>query len=83
MSKQADTLLAEAMELPVDDRVRVASELLASLDSEVVDDDNDVEQLWTVETDRRAAMINAGEAQTFTRAEVIHGLAELRATRAE
>lgn len=80
MSKQADTLLAEALGLPADERVMVASGLLASLDSEVADDD-EIDRLWSIETERRAAMLEAGEARTFTRDEVLEGLAELRANR--
>ncbi len=80
MSKQADTLLAEALGLPADERVKVASRLLASLDSEVTDD-VEIDRLWVIETERRAAMLESGEARTFTRAEVLEGLAELRATR--
>ena len=80
MSKLAATLLEEALGLPADERVMLASDLLASLDSEVVDND-EIERLWSIETERRAGMLGLGEARTFTRDEVLAGLAELRATR--
>jgi hypothetical protein len=80
MSKQADTLLAEALGLPADERVMVAASLLASLDSDVVDD-AEIDRLCSIETERRAAMLESGEARTFTRDEVLEGLAELRSNR--
>ena len=80
MNKLAETLLEEALGLPANDRVMLASGLLASLDSETVDDD-EIERLWSIETERRAAMLESGEARTFTRDEVLAGLAELRTNR--
>jgi Putative addiction module component len=80
VSKQADTLLAEALGLPAEERVMVAASLLASPDSAVADD-TEIDRLWSIETERRAAMLESGEARTFTRDEVLDGLAELRANR--
>lgn len=80
MSKRADTLLAEALGLPFEQRVMVASSLLASLDSEVADE-HEIDRLWSVETERRATMLESGEARTFSRDEVFEGIAELRANR--
>ncbi len=80
MSNHADTLLAEALGLPFEQRVMVASSLLASLDSEVTDE-REIDRLWSIETERRAALLESGEARTFTRDEVLEGLAQLRATR--
>lgn len=80
MSKQADTLLAEALGLPADERIMVAAGLLASIDSDVADD-LEIDRLWLIETERRAAMLESGEARTFTRDEVLEGLVELRANR--
>lgn len=81
VARPADTVLAEALELSADERVMVASSLLASLDDDVVDED-EVDRLWSVEIDRRAAMLESGEARTYSRDEVRAGLAELRADRA-
>lgn len=80
VSKLAETLLEEALALPADERVMLASGLLASLDSEVADD-QEIERLWSIETERRAEMLESGDARTFTRDEVLAGLAELRANR--
>jgi hypothetical protein len=80
MSKLAAKLLEDALGLPAHERVMVASGLLASLDSEVADDE-EIERLWSIETERRAAMLESGEARRFTREEVVAGLAELRANR--
>jgi hypothetical protein len=80
MSQLAAKLLEDALGLPADERVMVASGLLASLDSEAADDE-EIERLWSIETERRAAMLESGEARTFTRGEVLAGLAELRANR--
>jgi len=80
MNRLAETLLEAALGLPANERVMLASGLLASLDSETVDDD-EIERLWSIETERRAAMLESGEARTFTRDEVLAGLAELRTNR--
>ncbi len=80
MSTQAEVVLAEALGLPADERVMVASSLLASLDSDVTDED-EIDRLWSIETERRAAMIESGEARTFARDEVLAELADLRAQR--
>ena len=63
------------------DHRRVAASLLASLDSDGTDDDAEIDRLWSIETDRRAAMLESGEGRTFTRDEVLEGLSELRANR--
>lgn len=80
MSKQADTLLAAALGLPADERAMVASGLLASLDSEVADED-EIDRLWSIETERRAAMLDSGEARTVTWDEIVQKFAERRAKR--
>jgi putative addiction module component (TIGR02574 family) len=80
MARQADTVLAEALELSADERIMVASSLLASLDSDVIDE-TELDRRWSAEIDRRAALLESGEARTFSRDEVLAGLAELRAAR--
>ncbi len=69
MDKAADGLRTEVLALPVQERARIASELLASLDSEVVDPD-EADELWSVETQRRAAMLDTGEAGTLVWGEI-------------
>ena len=62
------------------ERARIASDLLASLDSETVDED-EIDQLWSAETQRRAAMLESGDAGTMTWDEIEQRCAERRAQR--
>lgn len=80
MAKTADDLRQEALALSTQDRARLASDLLASLDSEVVDAD-EVDRLWSIETQRRAAMLESGEARTLTWDEIQQRFAERRSQR--
>jgi hypothetical protein len=57
--KQADTLVDEALRLPVKDRAKIAAELLASLDE---GPDDDVEAAWAEELGRRVERMRGGEA---------------------
>ena len=54
MAKSIDGILSEAMQLPPEDRARVARELLASLWPEPADD-----QAWEAEIQRREREIDA------------------------
>ena len=80
MAKTADDLREEVRALPAQERARIASELLASLDSEATDED-EIDQLWSVETQRRAAMLDTGEAGTLTWGEIEQRFADRRAQR--
>lgn len=80
MAKTADDLRTEVLALPAQDRARIATELLASLDSEAVDED-EIDELWSVETQRRAVMLDAGEASTLSWGEIEQRFAERRAQR--
>lgn len=80
MAKTADDLRSEVLALPAQDRARIATELLASLDSEHVDED-EIDELWSVETQRRAAMLDTGEAGTLSWAEIEQRFVERRAQR--
>lgn len=80
MAKTADDLRTEVLALPTQERARIASELLASLDSETVDG-NEIDELWTVETQRRAAMLDTGETGTLSWGEIEQRFAERRAQR--
>lgn len=80
MAKTADDLRTEVLALPAQERARIASELLASLDSEAVDE-TEVDELWSVETQRRAEMLDTGEAGTLTWDEIEQRFAERRAQR--
>lgn len=57
----ANSLLEQALTLPSEDRAMLASGLLASLDTAVMDE-ADVDRRWSAETARRAAQLDAGEA---------------------
>ncbi|HWL43007.1 MAG TPA: addiction module protein [Ilumatobacter sp.] len=80
MAKTADDLRTEVLALPAQERARIASEMLASLDSETVDG-NEIDELWTVETQRRAAMLDTGAAGTLSWGAVEQRFAERRAQR--
>ena len=80
MAKTADDLREEVLALPAQERARIASELLASLDSETVDE-TEIDELWSAETQRRAAMLDTGDARTLTWQEIEQRFAERRAQR--
>lgn len=80
MSLAPEALLEQALSLSPADRAELASGLLASLDDDRADE-HDVERLWSEETERRMAQLASGEARSFTRDEVVEGLAALRAER--
>jgi putative addiction module component (TIGR02574 family) len=80
VAKTADDLRTEVLALPAQERARIVSELLASLDSEAVDV-TEVDELWTAETQRRAAMLDTGDARTLTWGEIEQRFAERRAQR--
>lgn len=80
MAKTAHDLREEVLALPANERARMASDLLASLDSEAVDAD-EIDQLWSIETQRRAAMLECGDAGTLTWDDIQQRFAERRAQR--
>jgi putative addiction module component (TIGR02574 family) len=57
MNNQLKGLLDEAERLPVADRALLAERLIASLE------DEDVEQIWGQEAERREAEIRSGKAK--------------------
>ena len=59
-------LLAEALQLPPEERAALAGELIQSLDSEV---DDDAEAAWSAEIRRRIEQLDAGLAKTVPWAE--------------
>lgn len=74
----AETLLEQALTLPVEDRALLASGLLASLDSESVED-VEVDRLWSAETERRATLLASGEAGLVTWEHLVARIDERRA----
>lgn len=60
----ATDMLAEILRLPVEERARLALELLRSLDDD--EPDPGVAEAWDAEIERRAAEVDAGTAETMT-----------------
>lgn len=58
MATQLETLEAQAMDLSPEERVKLADRLIAS-----VFRDNDIEEAWASEVERRVAEIEAGRVQ--------------------
>lgn len=56
----AETVLSDALELASSDRARVAAALLASLDE---GRDDDADQAWAAEIDRRAERVLSGDSE--------------------
>ena len=77
MTNAAETLLEQALTLPIQDRALLASGLLASLDSDAPDE-TDVETLWSTETQRRAAQLEAGNTDLVSWDRVVGHIDELR-----
>lgn len=80
MAETADDLRDKALALPTQDRARLASDLLASLDSDIVDN-AEIDRLWSTETQSRAAMLESGDADTVSWEEVQQRFAERRSHR--
>jgi len=80
MPKTADDLRDEVLALPAHERVRIASDLLASLDSEDVDE-RDIDELWSAETQRRAALLESGKAVTLSWGDIEQRFDDRRAQR--
>ncbi len=57
MAREAQDLLAKVLELPLDERAKIAAELLESLDQA----EEDVEEAWASEIQKRVAAARAGE----------------------
>jgi putative addiction module component (TIGR02574 family) len=57
MARGTRELLSEALELPLDERAKIAAELLDSLEEA----EADVEEAWSREIERRVAAARAGE----------------------
>jgi len=80
MSRSPDQLLAEALDLPREDRAHLAESLIASLDEDV--DPRELEREWLAEVSRRAGEIDSGAVQTEPAAAVFRAAREeLRAMR--
>jgi putative addiction module component (TIGR02574 family) len=60
---RGDSLLAEALHLPMVERARLALRLAESLDDTI---DPDAEQAWASEVGRRVELLRAGELGTVS-----------------
>lgn len=75
----APDMLTEMLRLPVEERARLALELLRSLDGEP---DADAAAAWDVAIERRGAEVDAGTAETMTLDEYRAHVRARRAARA-
>jgi putative addiction module component (TIGR02574 family) len=73
MSDSLDKMTNEVLSLPIDDRAKLAHELIMSLDERI---DSDVNNAWEAEISRRAQQIKDGTAKGRPAEEV---LSEIRA----
>lgn len=60
MDARFEEIVVSALELPEQERVHLARELIASLDEDV---DPDVEALWLAEAERRLEELRSGKTQ--------------------
>jgi putative addiction module component (TIGR02574 family) len=60
MSSNLDQLTADAMKLPLRERVQLAQRLVSNLDDEV---ESGVEELWFAEAERRLEEIRSGKVE--------------------
>jgi putative addiction module component (TIGR02574 family) len=72
-------LLAEMLRLPVEERARLALELIRSLDGE---SEAGADVAWDAEIERRSTEVRAGSAETITLAEYRAHVRRRRAARA-
>jgi putative addiction module component (TIGR02574 family) len=63
MARTAKEIIQEAMEMPPEERAKLAERLLSSLDAPK---DEDVEVAWQQEAARRLEQIRTGEARTVS-----------------
>ena len=60
MNTQFDQVAADAMKLPVRDRVRLAQQLVSTIDEE---QETNVEELWFAEAKRRLEELHTGKVK--------------------
>lgn len=76
-----EALLEQALSLSPAERAKLASGILASLDDDHADED-EVERQWSDETERRMALLHAGEARPVSWEHVTQRIDGLRASSA-
>lgn len=60
MNTRFDQIVADAMELPLRDRVRLAQRLISTVDYEI---EVDAESLWFMEAERRLEELQSGKVE--------------------
>ncbi len=60
MSTQFDRVAADALKLPVRERVRLAQQLVSTVDDQ---SETDVEELWFSEAERRLEELRSGKVE--------------------
>ncbi len=71
MTPAIEELLQRALELPEEDRERIADALWRSIDGDTLEE---VEEAWKVELERRVAEIDEGKVRLVSGGEVMAGL---------
>lgn len=66
MQMSFETVESEALKLNATERAKLAEHLIASLD-----EDNEIEEAWAAEVERRIAEVEAGAVQLIPAAEAI------------
>ena len=61
MSTRFERVVADAMKLPIRDRVRLAQQLVSTLDEQT--EGGEVEELWFAEAKRRLNELQTGEVE--------------------
>jgi len=77
MGTPFDEVVADAMKLPLRDRVRLAQRLVSSLDDPM---ETDVEALWAAEAERRLEELRTGKVQCVEAADAFRKAHEAIAT---
>ena len=73
MDVRFDEIAADAMKLPLRDRVRLAQRLVSSLDDEI---ESGVEALWVAEAERRFEELRSGKVTGIDAAEAFKNARE-------
>lgn len=74
MSTRFEQVAADAMKLPVRERVRLAQQLVSTLDDD--QSENEVEELWFAEAKRRLDELHTGKAKGIDADEVFKTVRE-------
>jgi putative addiction module component (TIGR02574 family) len=66
MASQLDKVEAQALQLPADERAQLADRLIASLFQ-----DDEIEEAWSLEVERRIEEVESGRSELVPAAEAI------------